>query len=50
MIPTFEEVVECERSLMNHFKWDLMFVTPTIIVNLMLANGIIFDNEELPSD
>jgi hypothetical protein len=45
--PTFDEIVECERSLMNFFKWDLMFVTPTIIVNSMLANGIIFDNEEI---
>lgn len=45
--PTFDEIVECERSLMNFFRWDLMFVTPTIIVNSMLANGIIFDNEEI---
>lgn len=30
--PTFEEIVECERELMNFFKWDLMFVTPTIVV------------------
>ena len=30
--PTFNEIVDCERELMNHFNWDLMFVTPTIVL------------------
>jgi hypothetical protein len=33
---------------MQFFNWDLMIVTPTLIVNMMLANGIVFDNEEIP--
>lgn len=45
--PTFDEIVECERMLMKYFNWDLMMVTPTILVNSFMANGIIFDNEDL---
>ena len=45
--PTFEEIVECERSLMIHFKWDLMIITPSVIVQSLMANGIVFDNEDI---
>lgn len=45
--PTFNEVVECERELMHFFKWDLMIVTPTLVLNQFLANGIVFDNEDI---
>lgn len=48
-VPSFEEIVECERSLMHFFKWDLMVVTPTLILKLLLANGIFFDNEDVPA-
>jgi hypothetical protein len=48
--PTPEEVVECERVLMQRvFTWDLMSVAdslPTHFINYMLANGVLFDNEE----
>lgn len=30
--PTFDEIIECERELMNHFKWDLMILTPIVFV------------------
>lgn len=44
--PTFTEVVECERLLMNEcFKWNLKMVTPYQILTLLLANGVVFDNE-----
>ena len=45
--PTFNEIVECERELMSFFKWDLMIVTPIIVLNQYLANGILFDNEDI---
>jgi hypothetical protein len=48
--PTPEEVIECERYLMQKvFNWDLMTISdslPTHIVGLLLANGVIFENEE----
>lgn len=49
-IPTFNDIVECERQLMNHFKWDLMILTPTVFLQSLLSNGIVFDNEELSSE
>jgi hypothetical protein len=45
--PTFNEIVECERELMNFFKWDLMIVTPILVLNQYLANGILYDNEDI---
>ena len=48
--PTPEEVIECERYLMQIvFHWDLMTISdslPTHIVGLLLANGVVFENEE----
>ena len=32
---------------MNFFKWDLMIVTPILVLNQYLANGILFDNEDI---
>lgn len=43
--PTFNEVVECERELMVFYNWDLMIVTPTVLTKLLIANGVVFDNE-----
>lgn len=47
--PNPEEVIECERMLMQQaFSWDLMTIAdlmPTHIVNLLLANGVVFENE-----
>jgi len=35
---------------MYFFEWDLMIVTPAIIAKLMMANGIIFENEGIQQD
>ncbi len=35
---------------MNYFNWDFTMITPTIMVNTLLANGIIYDNEDLPTE
>eukprot|EP00347_Sterkiella_histriomuscorum_P023502 403334403 len=43
--PTFTQIVECERQIMKFLNWELMLVTPTMILKLMLANGILFENE-----
>ena len=36
--------------MQNLFKWNLMLVTPIIVLKLMIANGVIFDNEDFPKD
>jgi hypothetical protein len=38
--------VESERSIMKLFNWNLMILTPTTFLKLLLANGVIFDSEE----
>lgn len=43
--PTFIDVVECERELMVFYNWDLNVTTPTILTKLLIANGVVFDNE-----
>lgn len=35
---------------MNHFNWDLMFVTPGIVVRSLLSNGVIFDHESFGNE
>ncbi len=45
-IPQHKEVVESERSIMKLFNWNLMILTPTTFLKLLLANGVIFDSEE----
>lgn len=45
LLPSFEQIVECERKLMVFFKWDLKFVLPLHIVRAYLANGVLFSNE-----
>jgi hypothetical protein len=34
---------------MNFFNWDLMFLLPIHFVKMLLANGVIFDNEHSAS-
>lgn len=43
--PTWTEVVETERMLMNFFGWDLGFVLPVHFVEMFIANGVLFENE-----
>lgn len=45
-LPTHREVIESERQIMKFFNWNLMIVTPTTILKLLLANGVLFDSEE----
>jgi len=45
LIPTYTEIVETERHLMNFFGWDLGFVMPIHFVEMFLANGILFESE-----
>lgn len=47
--PSWTDVVECERSLMNFFNWDLGFVLPVHYVEMFLANGVLFESEEIAS-
>lgn len=43
--PTFTQIVECERQIMKFLNWDLMFITPGMILKLLLANGVVFDSD-----
>lgn len=49
-LPTFSQVVECERLIMKHLNWHLSFVTPSIVVRLMLASGVVYSGESLPKE
>lgn len=40
--------MECERTILNHFRWNLNFVLPINFVRLHLAQGILFSNELKP--
>lgn len=44
-LPTFQEVVECERTMIKFFGWDLMIVLPIHVLMSLFANGIVFENE-----
>ena len=45
LMPTFEQIVECERRLLSYFEWNLNFILPLNFIRLQLANGILFTNE-----
>lgn len=45
LVPTFEQIVECERRLLSYFEWNLNFMLPLHFIRLQLANGILFTNE-----
>ena len=45
LVPTFEQIVECERRLLSYFDWNLNFLLPLHFIRLQLANGILFTNE-----
>ena len=48
-IPSWTEIVETERMLMNFFNWDLGFVLPIHFVEMFLANGVLFESEDIDS-
>ena len=45
LLPSFNQIVECERKLLYFFNWDLKFVLPLHMVRAFLANGVLFTNE-----
>ena len=45
LIPSFTQIVECERKLLVFFNWNIKFVLPLHILRAYLANGVIFSNE-----
>jgi hypothetical protein len=47
--PTYTEIVETERMLMYFLGWDLGFVLPIHFVEMFLANGVLFESEEIPN-
>jgi len=48
LVPSFDQVVECERAILNHFGWNLNFVLPINFVRLHLAQGVLFSYELKP--
>ena len=45
LVPTVEQILQCERRMLHYFDWNLNFMLPLHFVRLMLANGILFSNE-----
>ena len=48
-VPTYEEIVECERKLLHFFNWDLGFILVIHYVEMFLANGVLFESEDQKS-
>lgn len=48
MVPTFDDVIECERRICEYFKWNLNFVLPINFVRIILAQGVIYSSELKP--
>ena len=44
-VPTFDDIVSCERTVLKFFSWDLKFILPLHVLRLYLANGIFYSNE-----
>ena len=44
-VPSYDEIVSCERQLLAFFEWDLGFVMPIHFVEMFLANGVLFESE-----
>jgi len=47
--PSWTDIVETERLLMNFYGWDLGFVLPIHYIEMFLANGVLFESEYNPS-
>ena len=45
LVPSFDQIVDCERRLLSYFEWNLNFMLPLHFIRLQLANGILFSNE-----
>ena len=45
-VPLYKEIVETERRLMNFFDWDISFQTAYHFLEMYLAMGVIFDDDD----
>ena len=45
LTPTDDDIIECERSILAHFNYNIGFVLPIHFVRNILANGVVFSNE-----
>ena len=48
LIPTYDQVIECERQILYHFDWNINFILPINFLRLHLAQGILFTSELKP--
>ena len=48
LVPDFDQIVACEKRLLNFFEWDLKFLLPIHFLRLYLANGVLFSKEMVP--
>ena len=47
---TWGEVTRCEDYIMKTLGWNLMVLSPENFTSALLAYGIVFSDEKLPSD
>ena len=47
--PSYNDIVETERMLMELFEWDLGFLLPIHFLEMFLANGILFSTDPNPT-
>jgi hypothetical protein len=48
--PSKEEILKCERDLLNHFDWDLKLTLPLSFLMIFLSNGVLFQSEFASSE
>ena len=46
-IPSWNDIVECERLLLYFFNWDIGFVIPYHFIEMFLANGVLFKSDKV---
>ena len=45
LIPTYDQIVACEKKILHYYEWDFKFFLPLHFVRCFLANGVLFANE-----
>ena len=45
LVPSYNDVIECERNILHYFDWNFKFMLPLHFIRLLLANGIVFTSE-----
>ena len=46
IIPNYNDIVDCERFVLQYFGWDLGFILPIHFVEMFLANGVLYEIEQ----